>query len=170
MCNPQNFRYRFFHCPSIIVGENLVPKNGILDLAFKIGPDKGQIINISWSFRPKSTALLMLFFMPFLPCEPVLATGLRDRLLAGNASGEQVADVFDARTLGRWLQRMEHNYRRIATVNLCLHASQPEIALFMSDFSKVDQSRRKRLRKQAINDCRDPSATLTWLPRQDHLP
>jgi hypothetical protein len=29
----QNFRDRFFHCPSIIVGENLVPKNGILDLS-----------------------------------------------------------------------------------------------------------------------------------------
>jgi hypothetical protein len=29
--NLQNVRYRFFHCPSIIVGKILAPKHGILD-------------------------------------------------------------------------------------------------------------------------------------------
>jgi hypothetical protein len=32
MYNLQSFRYRFFHCRSIIVAKNLVQKNGILDL------------------------------------------------------------------------------------------------------------------------------------------
>jgi hypothetical protein len=35
MCNQQNFRYHFFHCRSIIVVKNLVPKKGILGLPRK---------------------------------------------------------------------------------------------------------------------------------------
>jgi hypothetical protein len=65
---------------------------------------------------------------------------------------------------------MEHSYRRIAPVNLSLPAIQREITLFVSDFFRSDQSCSKRSPKHATNDHRDPAATLTWLPREHHLP